>query len=82
MDLLATDLAGKLKVVKIDTEQYPTFGTSRLSAPLLPPDCLDAVAGTVSVWVRRHASLLVRLVALGCRLTRQLWRVVMLYLMG
>lgn len=25
MDLLATDLAGKLKVVKIDTEQYPTF---------------------------------------------------------
>lgn len=27
MDLLATDLAGKLKVVKIDTEQYPTFGT-------------------------------------------------------
>lgn len=25
MDLIATNLAGKLKVVKIDTEQYPTF---------------------------------------------------------
>lgn len=37
MDLLATDLAGKLKVVKIDTEQYPTFGTSILSALLLHP---------------------------------------------
>lgn len=37
MDLLATDLAGKLKVVKIDTEQYPTFGTSRFMCSALAP---------------------------------------------
>jgi len=32
MDLLATDLEGKLKVVKIDTEQYPAFGMSWLTS--------------------------------------------------
>lgn len=59
MDLIATNLAGKLKVVKIDTEQYPTFGTSRLTAGLLFYPFLFVPWRGQLAHRREHASLLV-----------------------